>query len=215
MRLGGAACPQDALSALRATRPTLLYGPAGTFGCPSADFNRSLTSVAAARHCQLPAFRIPSIAWHDPVLFLWPLFWRAGPRGRWRFPQANSPASRPRARRGAAGRGGQDRVAGRGAAVARVAVRLYQNQAPQAQAWYGLYRWADLFGQTEAQAVPGGWKPSRAPSRPCQHAGRQLGCVRYPWPILAARAADVHDDVIGFLQSVLHSALAATTALPR
>lgn len=35
----------------------------------------------------------------------------------------------------------------------QVAVRLYERQGAQAQAWYGLYRWADLFGQTEAQAV--------------------------------------------------------------
>jgi hypothetical protein len=34
-----------------------------------------------------------------------------------------------------------------------VAVGLYEKQGTQAQAWYGLYRWADLFGQTEAQAV--------------------------------------------------------------
>jgi hypothetical protein len=35
------------------------------------------------------------------------------------------------------------------------AVGLYEKQGAQAQAWYGLYRWADLFGQTEAQAVTG------------------------------------------------------------
>jgi hypothetical protein len=35
----------------------------------------------------------------------------------------------------------------------RVAVGLYEKQGAPAQAWYGLYRWADLFGQTEAQAV--------------------------------------------------------------
>jgi hypothetical protein len=34
-----------------------------------------------------------------------------------------------------------------------VAVGLYEKQGAQAQAWYCLYRWADLFGQTEDQAV--------------------------------------------------------------
>jgi hypothetical protein len=33
------------------------------------------------------------------------------------------------------------------------AVRLYEQHSAQAQAWYYLYRWADLFGQTENQAV--------------------------------------------------------------
>jgi hypothetical protein len=34
-----------------------------------------------------------------------------------------------------------------------VAVRLYEKNGPQAQAWFHLYRWARLFGLTEAQAV--------------------------------------------------------------
>ena len=42
-------------------------------------------------------------------------------------------------------------------AVARtlqwVAIGLYQKQSTQAQAWYYLYRWADLFGQTEREAI--------------------------------------------------------------
>ncbi|HZL46709.1 MAG TPA: hypothetical protein VFC28_10820, partial [Opitutaceae bacterium] len=33
------------------------------------------------------------------------------------------------------------------------AMRLYEQHGAQAQAWYDLYRWADLFGQTEHQAV--------------------------------------------------------------
>jgi hypothetical protein len=34
-----------------------------------------------------------------------------------------------------------------------VAVRTYERQGAQAQAWYYLYRWADLFGQTGNEAV--------------------------------------------------------------
>ena len=33
------------------------------------------------------------------------------------------------------------------------AVRTYERQGAQAQAWYYLYRWADLFGQTGSEAV--------------------------------------------------------------
>src|SRR5208283_2726165 len=33
------------------------------------------------------------------------------------------------------------------------AVRLYEQHGAQAQAWYYLFRWADLFGQTERQAM--------------------------------------------------------------
>jgi hypothetical protein len=34
-----------------------------------------------------------------------------------------------------------------------VALGLYQKQGPQAQAWYYLFRWAELFGQTEHEAT--------------------------------------------------------------
>lgn len=59
-------------------------------------------------------------------------------------------AERIAALQAAAGQAGWGSVAHelRGAAVS-----LYEKQGPQAQAWYYLYRWADLFRLTETQAV--------------------------------------------------------------
>ena len=59
-------------------------------------------------------------------------------------------AERIAALQAAAGQAGWGSVAHelRGAAVS-----LYEKQGPQTQAWYYLYRWADLFSLTETQAV--------------------------------------------------------------
>jgi len=44
------------------------------------------------------------------------------------------------------------------------ALRTYEKQGPQAQSWYYLYRWADLFGQTGREAV-GHWTEAVRSSR--------------------------------------------------
>ena len=73
----------------------------------------------------------------------------------------------------------------------RVAIRLYQGHGTQAQAWYYLFRWADLFGQTESEAAAR-WiqavQPTRAgPIRlPPQFAGTETPLADFAPPDLRA-----------------------------
>jgi len=51
------------------------------------------------------------------------------------------------------GRGSAAGMGGGGSTAAQRGGRTYERQGAQAQAWYYLYRWADLFGQTGNEAV--------------------------------------------------------------
>jgi hypothetical protein len=91
---------------------------------------------------------------HGQALLLAGLVWTANVAAAADHPGdelARAPsAERIAALQAAAGQAGWGSVAHdlRGAAIS-----LYEKQGPQAQAWYYLFRWADLFRLTETQAV--------------------------------------------------------------
>jgi hypothetical protein len=103
---------------------------------PAAGFSFSLDRMARSVILFLAVLLVGRTAWAEEI-----------PAGE----LANAPsAARVAALQSEAAKAGWPAVAQQ---LRGMAVGLYEKQGAQAQAWYCLYRWADLFGQTEAQAV--------------------------------------------------------------